>query len=448
MIFVQIAAYREPELLATIGDCLAQAKFPGDLRFGVCWQRDEADASMLPFRDDRRFRVDDVRWQDSQGLCWARSRIQRLYDGEEFTLQLDAHHRFDAHWDEKLLKYLELSGSPKPILTSYAGMYDPASNLRISIDPFKMVAEKFTPSGTILFRPQAIREWRELAKPVPARFVSGHFFFTLGAHCQEYRYDPSLYFAGDEISLSIRSYTLGYDLFHPHRTVIWHEYTRAGRVKHWDDHTKAAVELAWHERDAISKRRLRKLLREERNDEDITGYDLGTVRSHRDYEGYAGIGFAARLLHPDTLKGSNPPNSASWEVSGEKWFDSLHCRSGAHCTGCRHDPSFRESLVRAGLVGERDFECPFGMSPPSPHEGPGTRLARLLKRLGFRYHPGCGCHDQVLRMNLAGAPWCRDNIEEILSVMRKAAADPVTNPMRIPFIDWAARKMILHCAKE
>lgn len=323
MIYVQIAAYKEPELVPTLSDCLAKAKFKDDLRFGICWQRDEGDRCLDVFRGDKRFRIDKVPWHKSKGLCWARSRVQGLYEGEEYTLQLDAHHRFGKHWDEKLLKYLELTGSPKPILTSYAGAYQPFSKAKLKLDPCKMVASHFTASGTIAFRPRYIKGWQTLKRPVRARFVSGHFFFTLGIHCTEYLYDPNLYFAGDEISLSIRSFTLGYDLFHPHRTVIWHEYLRKGRVKHWMDHSnenKPLVGLAWHERDDISKRRVRKLLREENNDEDISGYGLGTARSHRDYELYAGIDFAGRRLHKETVRGCEPPCSY---VSDKQWEASL-----------------------------------------------------------------------------------------------------------------------------
>ncbi len=217
---------------------------------------------------------------------------------------------------------MELCGSEKPILTSYAGVYEPGVSETPPSGPFKMVADRFTPSGTILFRPHHIPGWQDLDAPVRARFVSGHFFFTLGRHCEEYRYDPQLYFAGDEISLSIRSYTFGYDLFHPHRNVVWHEYTRAGRTKHWDDHTNkqdgAAIEKPWHERDVLSKRRLRKLLREEDNDEDIGLYGLGAVRSHSDYERYAGIDFGRRLLQSETVEGREPPGTyvdeAQWEA--------------------------------------------------------------------------------------------------------------------------------------
>jgi hypothetical protein len=331
-IFVQIASYRDPELIPTIKDILDKADKPENLTFGICNQYHEDDNWNLDeWRDNPKFTIQDIIWNESKGLCWARHNIQKMWKGEEYTLQIDSHHRFAKGWDTQLiemLKNLQDKGHEKPILTSYAGMYEPSTNKLINQEPFRMVGKKFTPSGTILFYPEYINNWKELTEPLPARFVSGHFFFTIGKHCEEYKYDPNLYFAGDEISLSIRSYTLGYDLFHPHKTLVWHEYTREGRVKHWDDFVNKnqdKIELKWHEMDAVSKKRLRKMLREEDNDADVTGYDLGTVRTHRDYELYAGINFRERILHPNTIKGIEPPTvtdgSLEWETNPPKEYD-------------------------------------------------------------------------------------------------------------------------------
>ena len=310
-IFVQIASYRDPELLPTIRDCINKAKHPENLTFGICWQRDETE-SMEEFTNDERFKILDYHWSESKGLCWARSEIQKLWDGEEYTMQLDSHHRFLQDWDVELIEMMNMTGSEKPIITSYAGMYRPSDNQLLNIEPYMMVASNFTPGGTILFRPHAIPNWQTLDKPIPARFVSGHFFFTIGKHCEEYKYDPNIYFAGDEISLSIRSYTLGYDLFHPHKTVVWHEYTREGRTKHWTDFNQenknnGIVEKQWWEMDNDSKRRLRHMLQEEDNNIDLGVYGLGDVRTHTQYENYAGINFKNKKLHPETIKGTNPP---------------------------------------------------------------------------------------------------------------------------------------------
>lgn len=325
-IFIQIASYRDPELLPTIRDCLSKAKYPDRLTFGICWQKDENE-TIGEFENKPNFKILKYPWNQSKGLCWARSEIQKLWDGEEYTLQLDSHHRFLQDWDEELINMMNLTGSKKPIITTYAGMYRPSDNTLLNVDPYKMVASNFTPSGTILFRPHSIPDWKNLTKPIPARFVSGHFFFTYGIHCSEYKYDPNIYFAGDEISLSIRSYTLGYDIFHPHKTIVWHEYTREGRTKHWTDFnvenkTNGVVDKLWWEMDVESKKRLRHMLQEEDNGIDLGIYGLGDVRTHRDYEIYAGINFSNRSLHPHTLEGKNPPvndDTNWWEITEKEY---------------------------------------------------------------------------------------------------------------------------------
>jgi hypothetical protein len=312
-IFIQIASYRDPELIPTINDCINKAKYPENLTFGIGWQYGpEKKQVQKILKSIKNLKLIEVPFNESKGLCWMRSEIQKLWNGEDFTLQLDSHHRFIKNWDEELLKMVKSVDSQKPIITSYAGSYNPQTNQLLNTEPYKMVAEKFTESGTILFRPHPIPDYQNLSAPIPARFVSGHFFFTIGEHCREYKYDPELYFAGDEISLSIRSFTLGYDIYHPHKTLIWHEYTREGRIKHWTDFDKknkdfGIVKKTWFEMDAESKKRLRHLLKEEDSNIDLGIYGLGDVRTHHDYEIYAGINFKERLLHSETKKGTNPP---------------------------------------------------------------------------------------------------------------------------------------------
>ena len=67
-IFISIASYRDAQLVPTVWDCLTKARYPDDLRFGICWQHSK-DELAPPFLHDPRFRVMDVDWQDSQGAC-------------------------------------------------------------------------------------------------------------------------------------------------------------------------------------------------------------------------------------------------------------------------------------------------------------------------------------------------------------------------------------------
>ena len=67
-------------------------------------------------------------------------------------------------------------------------------------------------------------------------------------------------------------------MFHPHKHLLWHEYTRKGRVKHWDDFNLAnkqrnKIDKMWHEIDSEGLKRLRQMLREEDNGIDLGEYD-------------------------------------------------------------------------------------------------------------------------------------------------------------------------------
>lgn len=163
-IFISIASYRDPQLIPTVQDCLAKARRPEQLRFGICWQRGPEEEQELPFRDDARFRVREVDWRDSQGACWARSEIMAMYDGEDHYLQLDSHHRFAPGWDDICLRQARATKSQKPILTAYATPFTPGEGDtpdRFDREPLQMNFDRFMEEGIILFRPGVIPGWQE-----------------------------------------------------------------------------------------------------------------------------------------------------------------------------------------------------------------------------------------------------------------------------------------------
>lgn len=321
-IFVQIAAYRDPELLPTLRDCVAKARRPGLLRFGICWQRGDEE-TIEEFETDPRVRVMRVPWRDSRGACWARHHIQQMYAGEEFTLQLDSHHRFVEGWDDLLLDMFRQTGRPKPILTTYASSYNPADDSAFVREPWELAFDRFIPEGAVFFMPRVIDGWERLDRPIPGRFLSAHFFFTLGRFCTDVPYDPNYYFHGEEISLTVRAFTHGYDMFCPHRVVLWHEYTRQYRTKHWDDHVPGKVETKpWTERNDETHKRNRILFGMEPGDVDFGTYGFGSERSLADYERFAGLSFRLRLAQDYTMRNLPPPNPEIYETD-EEWR--AHC---------------------------------------------------------------------------------------------------------------------------
>jgi len=326
-IFVQIASYRDPELIPTIKSCIDNAKNPNNLVFGICRQfnKDDKFDDLSEYENDKRFRIINISFENAKGVCWARNKVQQLYNGEEYTLQIDSHMRFEKNWDEEMINminHLQKKGHKKPLLTGYVSSYTPQNdpNGRVRV-PWRMVFDKFIPEGAVFFLPEIIPNWETLSEPVRARFYSAHFCFTLGQFSKEVQHNPDFYFHGEEISIAVRAFTHGYDLFHPHKVLIWHEYTRNGRTKHWDDQKE------WWKSNNRAHDLNRKLFGMDGNDLMDQGvYGFGKERTLRDYEKYAGLLFSKRLVHPETLQKKYPPNSEykndlEWENSFLKTFE-------------------------------------------------------------------------------------------------------------------------------
>ena len=230
--------------------------------------------------------------------------------------------RFEKNWDIILIDMIEklkINGHNKPLLTGYVSSFDPNNepNGRIRV-PWRMVFDKFTPEGVVFFLPEVIPEWKKLTSPVPSRFYSAHFCFTIGQFALEVQHDPEYYFHGEEISIAARAYTHGYDLFHPHRVVLWHEYTRKGRTKHWDDN------IGWGEMNKKSHRRNRVLfgMDNELKDIDFGRFGFGKLRTLREYEIYSGVLFSKRAVQQYTLDKHYPPNPYNFD-SDESWVNSF-----------------------------------------------------------------------------------------------------------------------------
>ena len=319
-IFIQIASYRDPQLIPTIENMLENSKRPKNLRIGVARQfhPDDKFDDLSKFENDSRFRILNIPHEEAEGVCWARNLVQQLYQDEEYTLQIDSHMRFAPNWDDemiKMVKQLQKKGNKKPLLTGYVSSFDPDNDPQGRVqEPWRMVFDRFIPEGAVFFLPETIPGWRDMKEPVPARFYSAHYAFTLGQFTKEVQHNPEYYFHGEEISISARAYTCGYDLFHPHKVLIWHEYTRKGRTKQWDDDKK------WVDRNNKSHLLNRKLfgmdgLEQEGHD---GPFGFGSERSLRDYEKYAGLLFEKRAVQQYTLDKNYPPNPYNYETE-EEW---------------------------------------------------------------------------------------------------------------------------------
>lgn len=328
-ILVHLPAYREPELIPTIESALKNAKYPKRIHFGICRQYNPEDNfdNVDKYRKDSRFKIHDMHYEKAKGLATARAIINdELLTDEDFVLQLDSHHRFSKNWDDTLIRwYNSLSKKGyNPLIGGYLPYYNPLNDPADRVqEPWLSEAACFYPHGTIFIRPTGVRDWKNLKEPYPARFLSGHFAFGPNKWAKTVKHDPNIFFAGEELNLTLRSFTHGYDLFHPHKVVIWHatmREERAGKLV-WDDQSKRGEDMWWKGNNS-ARARIRQLIGVEDNSLDLGEYGLGSARTIRDYEKYAGIHFEKKSFQKYTKDNFFPPNPKVYKSESE-WENSF-----------------------------------------------------------------------------------------------------------------------------
>lgn len=310
-IFVQIASYRDPDLLNTITDLYLKAKNPNDISIGLCHQHgDDYWDNPMHFANRNNLRTISINYANSRGACWARSITQTLWQNEEFTLQIDSHSRFEHGWDESLIKLFESTNDSKTVFSAYPSMFTPGQTYD-QFDKNIYTCHVYNmKNGFISARPKSIKD---RSKIIPASSVAAGFIFGPSSIIHDVKYDPDFYFTGEEAALAIRLFTNGYNIYHPNINLIYHYYTRKEQKKHWSDHKDH------YQYTKKSHDRLHCLLKRNNNYSDIDTYGLGKARSIDEWTNYSGIDYVNKKLHKNLIDGNNPP----FENKPELWISEI-----------------------------------------------------------------------------------------------------------------------------
>ncbi len=296
-IFVNIAAYRDRDCRNSIHDLFAKARWPDRVFIGLCWQflsPNDDDWQPIPERAEQ-CRITAVPVAESEGVCWARHQVQKLWRGEDYVLQIDSHMRFVEHWDEKCLTMLAACPSERPVLSNYPAAFTPPdqidSHVVSVIHASGFDQDGLLKQGSVGLVPDKLGE-----VPQAAFFCAGGFLFGPSGWITEVPYDPYLYFIGEEITLAVRLFTHGWDIFGPTDVLAYHDYNdHPDRPRHWNDRKD------WTALNERSVRRVRHLLAMEPSSDpevlrDIDRYGLGMVRSLAGYQALTTIDFKARTI--------------------------------------------------------------------------------------------------------------------------------------------------------
>jgi hypothetical protein len=237
-IFVSIASYRDKTCDKTVRSLLENAEFPSRVFIGTCEQNDlptletEAcvswnDAFFKPFYPQIRRVMISAR--DAEGPCYARYMCSLLYRGEDYFMQIDAHSLFVQHWDSICISLLESMPSPRYTILSYypnpEAQYTPTPKPATELEVPVIKGWKKNNEGVLQWDAAT---YTKLTEPVASPYIAAGFFFVRGAFLQDVPFDPNLpyLFMGEELLVTIRAYTSGYDVYTPPTAIVFHRYQR------------------------------------------------------------------------------------------------------------------------------------------------------------------------------------------------------------------------------
>jgi hypothetical protein len=332
-IYLMVASYRDFQCPETITSALERARFPSRVIVGAIEQNAEGDVSCIeprvPCEEDptqvlcsrrdqiRLFKSDS---KSATGPVFARHVGDRLYRGETYTMQLDAHVQFIKDWDMLMISQFHETKNEYAVLSTYlTDVQKSISKEGLSLRKTRpiMCNSHFEGGGETshlrhLAQPEEVAAMQDT--PMLQPFWAAGMSFSRGHFVVRVPYDCCLpmLFQGEEISIGIRAWTFGYDLYAPHTSVIFHEYAvnsarRRGVHSFWENRGASNPTAALRRMVAIVKMA---------PDIDPSTYD------HKDEELY-GLGTARpveefyRLFGMDVRKKTVVPEMCKWVKSGK-----------------------------------------------------------------------------------------------------------------------------------
>jgi [Skp1-protein]-hydroxyproline N-acetylglucosaminyltransferase len=234
-IYVAIASYRDYQCRDTVTSIFERASHPDRIRVGVIDQIDDGEdlhcdaphelCSVNPEQMLCKYKNQlDVLQVDpllSVGPVFARHLGHRLYRGEYYYMQSDAHVSFANNWDVDIINQQEATHNEMAVLSTYLsnveGALDENGDSLMNTRPImcESAFEEGQQSHYLRHGTQPEGEPGITGSPQLHPFWSAGYSFSRGHFVVNVPYDfyQPLIFQGEEISIGVRGFTIGYDFY-------------------------------------------------------------------------------------------------------------------------------------------------------------------------------------------------------------------------------------------
>lgn len=229
-IFVSLASFNEEDLLSTMQNAIATARYPNRIKFGVFYHNTENQFEDLSMYTGR---VHVSKSKTMLGVGLSRSLANQFYSNEDYYLQIDAHTIFDNWWDQRLIEELEVIKKTvdKPVISYYLPSW-----FRLEDDSVEL--EKRTFNSTLVWDHDQMNtsywdipimntspvDWSKEQNVFKRHYgIAAQFIFADGNFCQEMLPDEQIMFYGEEPTLALRCFAAGYKIFVTMNSYMWHK---------------------------------------------------------------------------------------------------------------------------------------------------------------------------------------------------------------------------------
>lgn len=299
-IFVQIPCYRDPELIPTLKDLFAKAKKPENIFVGICLQYDmhgDADEHLFEEEFPRKdqLRIEEFDYQESEGVSWARDKVQKLYNDEKWVMLIDSHMRFVEGWDEMMVNDIKNINQKNRIFSNACSLTKYCYKTgEVDFGPYALATSVFFKNPE--FRCcGGVSDVKNIRPGVS--FCCG-FAFGDAKIMMKMQFDSRLK-VHDEFPNMLKLFTFGANFYLYNKPVVAHliDYLDSDKLitarSNTYVKTKLCDEIALH-LTGVKKSQNSEVL------DCADNYKFGQERSVRDYERYAGIDIRKKKVREKT----------------------------------------------------------------------------------------------------------------------------------------------------
>ena len=221
-IFVGIPGYNERYILNTVEDLYEKAEFPENVYVGIFNQKSPG-FEFEDFSKYKNVKVINTSYEYPLGVGYARLSATKLFSGQKYFLQIDAHTVFCRNWDTLLIGYYSmlstivdkpmLSQCPSSMPASIYQDHNTYENFRSTYTPIK--SQPIALNSRLDTLPDYSRENEKRVLDIFLEHYAhmGGYIFTSSNFISEVSYPSNLVYEFDQELTAFRSVTRGYRIF-------------------------------------------------------------------------------------------------------------------------------------------------------------------------------------------------------------------------------------------